>query len=98
LTLGGKKLTLNKMFENLIEDKLNIKFFKETNCCTFEIENFLSEEQYDSLNTNLPDIKTNEYKNYNEDYDNKKSQHQLKTFISEVNNISYKKLVYENPI
>ena len=59
------------MFENLIEDKLNIKFFKETNCFAFEIENFLSEEQYSSLNANLPDIKTNEYKNYNGSYDDK---------------------------
>mgnify|MGYP006133132357 FL=1 len=98
LTLVRKKLILNKMFENLIEDKLNIKFYKETNCYAFEIENFLSEEQYGSLNTNLPDIKTNEYKDYNESYDDKKSQHQLKAFISEVNNISYEKLVYENPI
>ena len=86
------------MFENLIEDKLNIKFFKETNCYAFEIEDFLSEEQYRSLNANLPNIKTNEYKNYNEGYDDKKSQHQSKAFISEVNNISYEKLVYENPI
>ena len=34
------------MFENLIEDKLNIKFFKETNCFAFEIENFLSNDKY----------------------------------------------------
>ena len=46
LTLVGKKLILNKMFENLIEDKLNIKFFKETNCFAFEIENFLSNDKY----------------------------------------------------
>ena len=86
------------MFESLIENKLNINFFKETNCCAFEMKDFLSEEQYSSLYTNLPDIKTNEYKNYNESYDDKKSQHRLKAFITEVDNISYKKLVYENPI
>ena len=56
------------MFESLIENKLNINFFKETNCCAFEMKDFLSEEQYSSLYTNLPDIKTNEYKNYNEKY------------------------------
>ena len=43
------------MFENLLTDKLDIKFYKETNCYAFEIENFLSEEQYKALYENLPD-------------------------------------------
>tara|TARA_B100000959_G_C14863505_1_gene575248 strand:- start:189 stop:1016 length:828 start_codon:yes stop_codon:yes gene_type:complete len=86
------------MFENLLTNKLNIKFFKETNCYAFEIENFLSDEQYNALRENLPDIKINEFKNYNESFDNQNSQHRLKAFVTEVNRDSYDKLMYNNPI
>ena len=49
------------MFENLLKNKLNLKFFK-TNCYAFEIENFLSQDQYESIYKNLPDIKISEFK------------------------------------
>ena len=86
------------MFENLLTDKLDIKFFKETNCYAFEIKNFLSDKQYNALRENLPDIKLNEFKNYNPSFDDQNSQHRLKTFVTEVNPESYNKLIYNNPI
>lgn len=84
------------MFESLIENKLNIKYFNETNCFAFEIKDFLSEEQYNLLYTNLPNIKINEFRNYNRSYDDIKSQHRLKAFVTEVDGISYEKLIYKN--
>ncbi len=86
------------MFENLLKNKLEIKFFKETNCYAFEIKNFLSEEQYCALRENLPDIKINEFKNYNPNFDNQNHQHRLKAFVTEINHTSYNKLIYDNPI
>ena len=86
------------MFENLLKNKLNIKFFKETNCYAFEIENFLSDEQYNALRENLPNIKINEFKDYNASFDNQNSQHRLKAFVTEVHHASYDKLMYNNPI
>ena len=86
------------MFENLLTDKLNVKFFKQTNCFAFEIENFLSDEQYNALSRNLPDIKINEFKSFNKDFDNKDSQHQYKAFIAEGFTDKYNELIYENPI
>ena len=86
------------MFENLLKNKLNIKFFKETNCYAFEIENFLSDEQYNALRENLPDIKINEFKDYNASFDDQNSQHRLKAFVTEVNHASYDKLMLDNPI
>ena len=86
------------MFENLLRKKLDIKFFKETNCYAFEIENFLSDEQYNALRENLPDIKINEFKNYNPSFDDQNHQHRLKAFVAEINHASYDKLIYGNPI
>ena len=86
------------MFENLLTNKLDIKFFKETNCYAFEIKNFLSDEQYNALRENLPDIKINEFKNYNSSFDDQNSQHRLKTFVTEINPDSYNKLIYDNSI
>ena len=68
------------MFENLLTNKLDIKFFKETNCYAFEIENFLSDEQYNALRENLPDIKINEFKNYNPSFDDQNHQHRLNMY------------------
>lgn len=86
------------MFENLLTNKLNIKFFKKTNCYAFEIENFLSDEQYDALHKNLPNIKISDFKDFNQDFDNKNSQHQYKAFIAEGFTDKYNEFIYENPI
>ena len=86
------------MFKNLLTNKINVKFFKETNCFAFEIENFLSQDQYDSMYENLPSIKINEFKEFNKDFDNKDSQHQFKAFIAEGFTDKYNKFIYENII
>ena len=86
------------MFKNLLTNKINVKFFKETNCYVFEIENFLSQDQYDSIYENLPNIKINEFKEFNKDFDNKDSQHQFKAFIAEGFTDKYNKFIYENII
>jgi hypothetical protein len=86
------------MFENLLKNKVNIKFFRETNCYAFEIENFLSQDQYESIYNNLPVIKISEFKEFNKDFDNKDSQHQFKAFIAEGFTDKYNKFIYENII
>ena len=36
-------------FEDILDNKLDIKFYKFSNCYAFEIENFLSDEQYELI-------------------------------------------------
>lgn len=86
------------MFENLLTDKLDIKFYKETNCYAFEIENFLSEEQYKALYENLPDVKISDFKKFNENYDKKDSPLQFMAFIAEGFTDKYNEFIYENPV
>ena len=45
------------MFENLLTNNLNVNFFEKSNCYTFEIPNFLSDDQYNALYKNFPNIK-----------------------------------------
>jgi len=86
------------MFESLLTKKLNIKFFEKTNCYGFEIEDFLSDEQYYALLKNIPDISLNEIKNSNLQIDNKDSQDQLRHYISEVNHAKYDEVLSKNLI
>ena len=86
------------MFESLLTKKLNIKFFEKTNCYGFEIEDFLSDEQYYALLKNIPDISLNEIKNSNLQIDNKDSQDQLRHYITEVNHAKYDEVLSKNLI
>ena len=86
------------MFENLLTNNLNVNFFEKSNCYAFEIPNFLSDDQYNALYKNFPNIKKNEAYNFNEAFDDKDSQHQLKAFVTEVYPDKYNKLITENPI
>lgn len=86
------------MFEQIFKKKLTVKFYKETNCYAFEIQNFLSEEQYLALKTNLPNIKIEDFKKFNKDFDNENSQHQNKAFIAEGFTKEYNKFIYENSV
>ena len=86
------------MFKNLLTEKLNINFYKETNCYAFEIKDFLSDEQYSTLYKNIPDIKISDFKNFNKNFDNKNSPHQHMAFIAEGFTDKYNEFIYENPV
>ena len=86
------------MFENLLTNNLNVNFFEKSNCYAFEIPNFLSDDQYNALYKNFPNIKKNEAQNFNEVFHDKDNQHQLKAFVTEVHPDKYNKLIIENPI
>jgi len=81
------------MFNNLVKDNYKVSFFEKSNCYTFEIPNFFSEEQYDILYKNLPNIERGEAANHNLEFYDKSKQNQLKDFISEVNGDRYNKTV-----
>ena len=81
------------MFNNLIKDNYKVNFFEKSNCYTFEIPNFFSDEQYNMLYKNLPNIERREAANYNLDFYDKSKQNQLKDFISEVDGDRYDKTV-----
>ena len=44
------------MFENLLTKKLDIEFKEQSNCYTFEIFDFLTEQQYELLEKNFPEM------------------------------------------
>jgi len=86
------------MFENLLTNKLNIKFYKETNCYAFEIKDFLSDEQYDALHKNLPNIEISDFKKFNKNFDKKDNQHQFMAFVAEGFTDKYNEFIYENTV
>ena len=44
------------MFNDLLQKKLKIHFYDDSNCNAFEISNFLSPKQYQSILDNIPSI------------------------------------------
>ena len=86
------------MFENLVKNNYNVKYFEKSNFYAFEISNFLSDIQYNAILSNLPNIKKDEGLNYNSDFHNKDSQHQSKAFVTEVDMDNYNRIITENLI
>jgi len=86
------------MFDNILKNKLSIDFKKESNCYTFEIPNFLSEEQYDLLDQNFPKIGIDEASRINHAFYDTTNQHQLKASITELDPDTYTKYILSNKV
>ena len=86
------------MFENILKKNLDINFKKETNFYTFEIPDFLSDEQYDLLDQNFPRLGIDEGSKINPSFYDTSKQHQLKTWISVLHPEVYSKHVLSNRI
>ena len=85
-------------FDDILEKKLDIKFYEFSNCFAFEIENFLSDEQYELIKKNLPNADNEALKKSNKDFYNKELQHNKKIYINELYQKEYQKYVIENPV
>jgi len=86
------------MFKNVLKKNLDIIFKKESNCYTFEIPDFLSDEQYDLLDQNFPRLGIDEGSKINPSFYDVSKQHQLKTWISVLDPEVYSKHVLSNRI
>ena len=86
------------MFKNILKNNLDIFFKKESNCYTFEIPDFLSDEQYDLLDQNFPRLGIDEGSKINPSFYDASKQHQLKTWISVLDPEVYLKHVLSNRI
>ena len=85
-------------FRDILEKRLDIKFYKFSNCFAFEIENFLSDEQYELIKKNLPNTDNEALKKSNKDFYNKELQHNKKIYINELYQKEYQKYVIENSV
>ncbi len=85
-------------FKDILEKRLDIKFYKFSNCFAFEIENFLSDEQYEIIRKNLPNSNNKDLKNSNKDFHNPELQHNKKVYINELYKNEYQEYVIENPV
>tara|TARA_B100001057_G_C22865499_1_gene956311 strand:+ start:668 stop:1477 length:810 start_codon:yes stop_codon:yes gene_type:complete len=86
------------MFENILNNDLDINFKKGSNCYAFEIPNFLSEEQYDLLNQNFPRIEAEEASKINSNFYDTTNQHQLKASLTELDHETYSKYILSNKV
>ena len=86
------------MFENILKKNLDINFRKESTCYTFEIPDFLSDEQYDLLEQNFPKLGIDEGSKINHSFYDTSKQHQLKTWVSVLHPEVYSKHVLSNRI
>ena len=86
------------MFENILTKKMDVEFKKESNCYTFEISNFLSEEQYSKLEENYPSFNTHEAQKINKSFNDVNNANKSKIWISEMHEESYKKHILSRPI
>ena len=86
------------MFNDLLQKKLKIHFYDDSNCNAFEISNFLSPKQYQSILDNIPSINKLKASRINPVFDDKTNQHQLKAYISIVQKEVYKEHMLKNPI
>jgi len=85
-------------FKNIINKDLEIKFFNFPNCFAFEIENFINDEQYELLKNNLPNIKSPEFKDLNDQFFNLDYQHNKTFYINEINKQNYEKHILSNKV
>ena len=85
-------------FKDILEKRLDIKFYKFSNFFFFEIENFLSDEQYELIKKNLPNTDNEALKKSNKDFYNKELQHNKKIYINELYQKEYQKYVIENSV
>ncbi len=86
------------MFKNILKKEPKINFKKESNCYTFEIPNFLSDEEYDLLDQNFPKIGIDEAAKINHVFYDITNQHQLKASITELDPENYTKYILSNKI
>ena len=86
------------MFEDLLTKKLDIEFKEQSNCYTFEIFNFLSEQQYEELEKNFPMMDVIEAKKINKSFDDANAQHKLKAYIAEVDKELFNNQILSNTV
>ena len=86
------------MFENLLTKKLDIEFKEQSNCYTFEIFDFLTEQQYELLEKNFPKMDVYKAKKINKSFDDPDYQHKLKIFITEVEKELFDNQILSNPV
>jgi len=86
------------MFDDLLQKKLEINFYNDKNCNVFEISNFLSPKQYQSILENIPSIDKLKASRINPVFDDKTNQHQLKAFITVLQKEAYNEYMLKNPI
>ena len=86
------------MFENLLTKKLDIEFKELSNCYTFEIFDFLSDQQYEELEKNFPKMNAIEAKKINNSFDDVNAQQKLKAYISEVDKELFNNEILSNPV
>ena len=86
------------MFDDLLYKKLDIEFKEQSNCYTFEIFNFLSEQQYEELEKYFPKMNVNKAKEINKSFDDLNYQHKLKIYITEVEKELFNNQILSNPV
>lgn len=86
------------MFEQILDKKLEVNFRKDSNCYTFEVENFLSDDQYNLLEQNFPKIRVAEAKKLNSYFDDINSERHRAAWIQEMNEEAFSKYIYKNEV
>ena len=86
------------MFEQILNKKLEINFRKDSNCYTFEIPNFLSDDQYNLLEQNFPKVGLDEAKALNGLFNDADSERHRSAWIQEMNEEAFLKYIYKNEV
>tara|TARA_Y100000996_G_C22414187_1_gene598555 strand:+ start:54 stop:869 length:816 start_codon:yes stop_codon:yes gene_type:complete len=88
------------MFDELLKKNLTVDFKKESNCFTFEIPNFLSDNQYELLKQNFPKIDVNKAAELNTSFNdiNLDNEHKRKAWITELNKESFSNYIISNKV